>query len=397
MMRRYLIRPGSTLGVFGGGQLGRMFAQAAQQLGYRVHVYAPEADPPAARVADFHTVAAYDDRAAVARFARSVAAVTYEFENIPGETLFAAEKFAPVRPGPHVLATTQNRLREKTFLAERGLPVTPFAPVRSLPELEDALRALGTPAVLKTAAWGYDGKGQVKIGTADEAPAAWDALATDEAICETFIDFTAELSVVAARDLDGATALYGPLHNTHANHILDTTVVPAGLPADVVERAAEITRGVLDAFDVVGVICVEYFLLPDGRLLINEIAPRPHNSGHLTIDAHVTSQFEQQVRALAGLPLGSAELRSPAAMANLLGDVFLDHEPAWSRALSEAGVRLHLYGKDAPRPGRKMGHLTVLADTPEEALERARAARDLLRTPEPRPLADRPQPTQRPS
>lgn len=375
-----VIAPGAVLGVLGGGQLGRMFAIAARRLGYRVHVLSPADDTPTGQIADLEINAAYEDLDAVSRFAAGVAAVTFEFENVPAAAIEAAARHAPVRPAGRVLHVAQNRLREKGFLRDAGLPVTPFAPVRSPAELEAAIAAVGTPAVLKTAAWGYDGKGQVRVDAPHAAQDAWRRLGGGEAILEAFIDFERELSVVAVRGLDGACADYGALGNTHRNHILDVTVSPADVPPRVAAEARAITRAVLEALDVVGVLCVEFFLAADGRLLINEIAPRPHNSGHLTIDAYLTCQFEQQVRAVCGLPLGSTERLRPAAMANLLGDLWADGAPPFERALAVPEVKLHLYGKAAALPGRKMGHLTALAETAEVAERQVRAARAALKS-----------------
>jgi 5-(carboxyamino)imidazole ribonucleotide synthase len=374
-----IIPPGSTLGVLGSGQLGRMFAVAARRLGYRVHVLSPDDDTPTGQVADLEINASYDDLDAVARFAQGVSVVTFEFENVPAATTDAAERFAPVRPAGAVLHATQNRLREKRFLASIGVPTTPFAAVTSEAELFTAIEQLKLAAVLKTADWGYDGKGQRMIRAAEDAAAAWRDLATNEAILEAFVDYECELSVIGARGIDGRVELYGPLHNDHRDHILDVTYAPFNLPAQTHESALEIARTILTKLEVVGVLCVELFLTRDGKLLVNELAPRPHNSGHLTIDAHVTCQFEQQVRAVCGLPLGSSRQLSPAAMVNLLGDVWQDGEPNWERACASPEVKLHLYGKRQPRPGRKMGHLTALAATPEAAVQSALAARDALR------------------
>lgn len=374
----HYIPPGSTLGVLGSGQLGRMFAIAARRLGYRVHVLSPDTDTPTGQVADEEICASYDDLDAISRFAKAVSVVTFEFENVPAATTAACERFAPVRPGGDVLHTTQHRLREKTFLREIGVPVTPFAAVRSVGDLKAAIEQLKLPAVLKTAAWGYDGKGQRKIATREDAEAAWQSLGTDEAIYEAFIDFDCEISVVAARGLDGSFVYYGPMRNSHANHILDVSVVPAGVSAKTEAAAIEITRIVFEKLKVVGVLCVEFFVTRDGDVMINELAPRPHNSGHVTLDAHVSCQFEQQVRAVCGLPLGSAAQHRPAAMANLLGDLWQPGAPRWDAALALDDVKLHLYGKAEARPGRKMGHLNVLADSGEQAAERARLARNLL-------------------
>ncbi len=372
------ILPGATLGVLGSGQLGRMFAIAARRLGYRVHVLSPDDDTPTGQVADLEVRADYLDLERVAEFARGVSVVTFEFENVPAETTRICEQFAPVRPAGSVLFTSQNRRREKTYLRDAGLPVTPFAAVESVEELQAALRQLGTPAVLKTADWGYDGKGQLVVRSIDDAPAAWAKLGVPQAILEAFIDFDSELSVVAARGITGDFASYGPIGNAHSHHILDVSVCPARVPVSVATEAVEITRAVLERLDVIGVLCVEFFLTRDGRLLINETAPRPHNSGHLTIDAHITCQFEQQVRAICGLPLGSSEQRSPCAMANLLGDLWTPGTPNWSAVLSHPSVKLHLYGKREARVGRKMGHLTALATSVDEAERIARAARDAM-------------------
>ena len=379
------ILPGSTLGMLGGGQLGRMFTLAAKRMGYRVHVLSPEDDSPTGQVADRQIVAAYDDLDAVADFARQVSVVTFEFENVSAAAAETAARHAPVRPGGEVLHVTQHRLREKTFLRDAGLPVTPFAAVRSAADLHRAADELGLPAVLKTAAWGYDGKGQAIVASAADLDRAWAELNTDEAILEAFIDFDREVSVVAARGANGQFTCFGPIENRHRNHILDVSVCPADLGDQARQSGVEIARHVMEQLDVIGVLCVEFFVTRDGRLLINELAPRPHNSGHLTIDAHRTCQFEQQVRAVCGLPLGASDQLRPAAMANLLGDVWpMDDggrvvgEPNWAAALNDGDVKLHLYGKQEPRLGRKMGHLTVLADSPAAAVERVEAARAAL-------------------
>ncbi|HKI00836.1 MAG TPA: 5-(carboxyamino)imidazole ribonucleotide synthase [Thermoanaerobaculia bacterium] len=373
------IPPGSTVGVLGSGQLGRMFAIAARRMGYRVHTLSPDYDTPTGQVADREIQAAYDDLDAVRAFARGVAVVTFEFENVSAAAAEAAAEHAPVRPAGSVLHTTQNRLREKGFLAGAGFPVAPYATVRSLDDLTAGLADLGAPAVLKTAGWGYDGKGQVKIATPAEAAAAWEAVGGQECVLEAFVDFEREVSVVGARGLDGSFAHFGVIENRHSRHILDVSIAPAAVPPSIEKEAVAIARGILEELGVVGVLCVEMFLTRDGRLLVNELAPRPHNSGHLTFDACVTSQFEQQLRAITGLALGSTDLLRPAAMANLLGDLWADGEPDWAAACRFPEVKLHLYGKAAARPGRKMGHLTALAGTPEEALERVVAARAAAR------------------
>ena len=372
------ILPGATLGVLGSGQLGRMFAISARRMGYRVHTFSPDTDSPTGQVADVEVTASYDDLDAVADFAKQVSVVTFEFENVPSATAEAAARFAPVRPAGNVLHVTQQRLREKGTLRQLGFPTTPFRAVLSLPELESALRELGAPAVLKTAGWGYDGKGQTKINSLSEAASAWSLLATDEAILEGFVNYRLELSVIAARGPDGSFAAFPVFENSHSNHILDVTVCPARVSPKVAIEAERIARGVLESLDVVGVLCVEMFLTHDDQLLINELAPRPHNSGHLTFDANVTSQFEQQVRAICGLPLGSTELLRPAAMINLLGDVWSNGEPRWTEALALPDVKLHLYGKMSARPGRKMGHLTAMTNSADEAERLVREAKRRL-------------------
>jgi len=372
-----IVPPGSVLGVLGGGQLGRMFAIAAHRMGYHVEVFVPDEDTPTGQIAHRHTLAAYDDLDAVRRFAAEVAVVTLEFENIPAATAEAAASQAPLRPSGQVLHRAQHRLREKDALTAAGVPTVGYAAVETEDELAAAVSRLGTPCILKTAAWGYDGKGQARIDAPTDASAAWDAIGRQPAVLEAFAPFVAEISVVGVRGVGGEVALYDPFRNQHAHHILDVTVSPAGLPDGVRDRAREIARTLLEAWEVVGVLCVELFLMEDGELLVNEVAPRPHNSGHLTIDAHVCDQFEQQVRAVCGLPLGSTEPLAPACMANVLGDRWERGEPDWAAAAAVPGVRLHLYGKRDARPERKMGHLTALArdvDTARSLALRARAA-----------------------
>jgi 5-(carboxyamino)imidazole ribonucleotide synthase len=372
------ILPGATVGVLGSGQLGRMFAIAARRMGYRVHTLSPDSDTPTGQVADREYESSYDDLDAVREFARGVSVVTFEFENVPAESVEAAAQIVPVRPSGSVLHTTQNRLREKTFLSSRGFPVTRFRHVNSAESLRAALEDVGYPAVLKTAGFGYDGKGQVKIDSAEEAGRVADAMKGRECVLEAFVDFEREVSVVGARTLDNEFTHYGVIENRHSRHILDLSIAPARVSGSTAREAVEIARAILETLDVVGVMCVEFFLTREGRLLVNELAPRPHNSGHLTVDACVTSQFEQQLRAVCGLPLGSTEFVRPAAMANLLGDLWQAGEPDWRSALARPNVKLHLYGKTEPRAGRKMGHITALAATAEEAAREALAARDAL-------------------
>ena len=371
-----VIPPGSTIGIFGSGQLGKMTAIAAKQLGYRVHVYSPSVDSPAGQVADLEVQASYDDQDSVERFAKHVDVITLEFENIPVGTIRAASKYAPVHPSDHVLETAQNRIREKSVLTAAGLPVAKSQPIYSLEDLRCACRDL--PGVLKTANGGYDGKGQVTIKHPSEVEFAWRQLDTNEAVLEEVVDFEFEISVVAARNQNGMVVCYEPFKNLHRNHILDVSMSPAGLEPGLAGNAKKMASAVLDELQAIGVICIEFFVTREGQLLINEIAPRTHNSGHLTIDSHLTSQFEQQVRAICGLSLGSTQQIKPAAMVNLLGDCWGHGEPKWDLALETPNVKLHLYGKGVPEPGRKMGHLTVLAESSQQAAKDAIAARSLL-------------------
>ncbi len=371
------ILPGATLGVLGSGQLGRMFAIAARRLGYRVHVYSPDVGTPAGQVADREFSAAYDDLDQLAEFAQSVDVVTFEFENVPAAVTDCIQQHCPVHPSGYVLSVAQNRIREKSTLRDAGLDVPEFREVTTAAELRMAVTELGTPSVVKSATEGYDGKGQAVIHDADRVDEIWAALATEQAILEEFVDFECELSVVGARNTEGEFVHYGPFRNSHTNHILDVTVCPSGLSQDVNERAIAVARQVFECLDVVGVLCVELFVTKQGEILINEIAPRPHNSGHLTIDAHRTCQFEQQVRAICGLPPGDASQHADAAMANLLGDLWNDAEPDW-QALLASDVKLHLYGKAEARPGRKMGHVTALGNSINDADRNVREARNNL-------------------
>lgn len=373
-----VVLPGATIGVLGSGQLGRMFALMARRMGYRVHTYSPGDDTPTGQIADREWNAEYEDLDQVRAFASGVDVITFEFENVPSATAEAAASMAPVRPHGAVLHVTQHRLREKLFLRDKGFPVAPFEAVHSVEELRAALGRLGVPAVLKSAGWGYDGKGQSLIRSVDEADAAWRAVNVQEAVLEGFIDFAHEGSIVAARGMDGSFVHYGLLENIHRHHILDVTVSPGRLHRELEPQAVEIAQGILEELDVVGVLCVEFFITRDGRLLVNELAPRPHNSGHVTFDNCVTNQFEQQLRAVCGLPLGSTERLRPAAMANLLGDVWEKGVPDWAAACMYPNVKLHLYGKTEARPGRKMGHLTALADSADAAVDVVLAARTAL-------------------
>ena len=373
-----VLNPGATLGVLGSGQLGRMFAIEARKMGYRVHTFSPASDTPTGQVADVEIDADYDDLDAIRAFARGVDVITFEFENVSTAATDAAAAIVPVRPSGHALHVTQQRAREKGFLALKGFPVTAHESVASLEELTAAVARIGLPAILKTASFGYDGKGQHRITSALEIEHVWGLVGHQPAVLERVVDFTMEFSVVAARGLDGGFVHYGAIENQHRHHILDLSIAPARMPRVAIDEAVRVTRAIMDELDYVGVLAVEFFLAADGRVLVNEIAPRPHNSGHLTFDACVTSQFEQQVRAICGLPLGATTLLRPAAMANLLGDVWAGGEPDWAAALEVPDVKLHLYGKSDPRPGRKMGHLTALADTVDDAVARVLAARAAL-------------------
>jgi len=373
------ILPGATIGIFGSGQLGRMFAIEARKMGYRVHTFSDDRDTPTGQVADLETTASYEDLFEVRSFAQSVDVVTFEFENVPSATIEAAAEFVECHPRGEILHITQDRLREKTFLSSGGFPVTPFRHIKTVDELRSAVAELGTPCVLKTAGFGYDGKGQSKINSVNDVDTAFTAMNGSDAVLEAFVDFAKEVSVVCARDQHGNFTHYGVIENEHENHILDVSAAPGNVSAEVFANAVDIARNIADVLGYVGTLCVEFFLTADDRLIVNELAPRPHNSGHLTFDACVTSQFEQQLRAVCGLPLGSTEFYRPAAMANLLGDVWEKGEPDWAAALDVHGVKLHLYGKSEPRPGRKMGHINATAATAAEAVAAVREARRRLR------------------
>jgi 5-(carboxyamino)imidazole ribonucleotide synthase len=361
--------------MLGSGQLGRMFAIAAARLGYHVHVFSPEADSPTGQVAHRETVAPWDDKEALTAFARSVDVVTLEWESIPASAIEIVEQHVPVRPGHDILHITQHRLREKQFLTKAGIACAPFAEVNSLADLDAAISTLGVPCVLKTVVAGYDGKGQIAIQDASEAATAWEFIKQQPAVLEGWINYQQELSVLVARSTRGEIVTCGPIANDHANHILDVSRFPAAELAPIAAEAEEIGRMVAERLDMIGLCCVEMFFADAGQLVVNEIAPRPHNSGHLTIEACFASQFEQQVRAVCGLPLGSMQAHTPAAMVNLLGDLWQGGEPRWLELLSVPQGYLHLYGKTEAKPGRKMGHFTVLG---ENAAEIAIAARSKL-------------------
>ncbi len=346
--------PGSTIGIMGSGQLGRMTAMAAARLGYRCHVYSPDADSPAEKVCAAATVAPYDDLDQLERFARAVNVVTFEFENVPAASIEVLARHVAVHPAGTCLAITQHRVLEKDFVRAQGIETAPYRMVSDETSLRAALAAIPAPGILKTTRLGYDGKGQVRIEAAPDAERAWQSLGGGEAILEGFVDFARELSVVVARGVDGKMAAFDPVENSHVHHILDTTQAPAAMDGGQAKAAIAIAERLAAALDLVGILAVELFETRDGRLLVNELAPRPHNSGHWTIDACLTSQFEQHARAVCGLPLGSPARHSDAVMKNLIGEDAL----RWPEILKDPDAKLHLYDKTAVRAGRKMGHVT---------------------------------------
>jgi 5-(carboxyamino)imidazole ribonucleotide synthase len=366
-----VILPGAMLGVLGGGQLGRMFAVAARTLGYRVMVLDPDPLSPAGAMADEHLLADYQDPLALGHMGGLCAAITTEWENVPSRTLETLARHCPVRPGGEATAIARDRIREKTFVRDLGLATAPFFPILAATDLPTAVAALRLPALLKTATLGYDGKGQVAVSNLEEARAGFAQLGNVPCVLEEKVALHQELSVVLARGPDGDLELYPVGENVHRNGILHTTLVPGRVAPAVAERAIGMARTLAEDLDYVGVLAVEFFLARDGELLINEMAPRPHNSGHYSLDACASSQFEQQVRALCGLPLGSTRLLSPVVMVNLLGELWEDGEPDWSRLLAHPEVKLHLYGKHQARPGRKMGHFCVLGEDAEANLSLA--------------------------
>ncbi|MBC8105745.1 MAG: 5-(carboxyamino)imidazole ribonucleotide synthase [Anaerolineae bacterium] len=372
-----MILPGQTIGILGGGQLGRMFAIAARRMGYRVHALDPTPDGPAGQVADYEINAPYDDLDAARRFAFGVDVVTFEFENVPAETLAAIEEIRPVHPSPFVLETCRHRLREKKFLVEHGIPVTEFREVRSAEDSPLAASQIGSRSILKSADYGYDGKGQIRIDDPSQAADAFNKIGRPLSILEKVVPFDFEISVICARTSSGQTQCFAPGRNDHVNGVLNVTTAPAQVSPRVERDAVELAIAICSALNLVGVLAVEMFVVGE-EILVNELAPRPHNSGHHTFDACVTSQFEQQLRAVCDLPLGDPTLLRPAAMANLLGDLWQDRTPNWPAALRDPRAKLHLYGKQIPKPGRKMGHITAMADSSNEAREIVLAARKAL-------------------
>jgi len=372
-----MIAPGAWLGLLGGGQLGRMFTMAAQSMGYKVLVLDPGVHGPAGSVADEHIVADYLDPKALESIAARCAAATTEFENVPAGALQFLSRHCVVSPGAESVAIAQDRIAEKTFLSSIGLEVAPFRAVHRLEELDGGVAGL-LPGIMKRSRLGYDGKGQVRVATVDEARRAFVELGTEPCVLERLLPLESELSVIVARSRDAQVSAWPVSENAHAKGILDVSIVPARVSDAVADSVRSAARRVAERMGYCGVLCVEFFVLRDGRVVVNEIAPRPHNSGHYTIDACVTSQFEQQARVLCGLPLGATELHCPAVMVNLLGDLWAAGEPRWEHVLRHPRAKLHLYGKAQARPGRKMGHYTVLADTVEAALAVAMQIQMLL-------------------
>ena len=380
------IAPGAWLGLLGGGQLGRMFCMAAQSLGYRVAVLDPSDHSPAGSVADRHLRADYLDSKALADLASLCAAATTEFENVPAPALEVLARSVRVAPTAASVAIAQDRISEKTFLSGRGFGVAPFAVLRSLEDATDVDSHL-LPGIVKSARLGYDGKGQIRVASRDEVGAAFVAMRGQPCVLERFVSLACEISVVVARNEHGVCASWPVAENHHRDGILDVSTAPARVPAALGQEARELAARVAAALDYRGVLCVEMFVTEARTLLVNEIAPRPHNSGHYTIDACVTSQFEQQARVLAGLPLGDPHQHTPAVMVNLLGDIWFagasaPREPDWPAVLAHPRAKLHLYGKAEPRRGRKMGHVTCLGETQDDALATARAVKRALAIPE---------------
>lgn len=372
------ILPNAMLGILGGGQLGRMFTMAARAMGYRVTVLDPDPDSPAGSLADAHLRAAYDDPAALNHLAETCAAVTTEFENVPADSMTYLAERIRVSPAAQSVFIAQDRIREKNYIAGAGLAVAPFLTIETATDLEQDLSG-HLPGILKLARFGYDGKGQIRVKTPEEAKAAFAELDQKPCVLERLLDLRTEVSVIVARTGPGEVTTFPVAENQHEAGILDISIVPARVSASVAAEARAMALKLADAMDYVGVLAVEFFVLAGGELVINEIAPRPHNSGHYTLDACMTSQFEQQVRTMCGLPPGDTRLLSPVVMVNLLGDIWRDDEPAWDKLLSQPNVMLHLYGKKSARIGRKMGHFNVLAEDAETALAQALQLKQMLR------------------
>ena len=373
-----MILPNATLGVLGGGQLGRMFTLAAYSMGYRVVVLDPDPHSPAGLIADQHIKANYRDHAALQLLGDECAAVTTEFENVPAESMEYLEKLCAVRPNAGAVRIAQDRIREKTFAQDHGLATAAFAAIYEDADIVAAVETLTAPLVMKTASLGYDGKGQVQVNTLAEARNAFEQLGNTACVLEEMVDLECEISVILARSINGQTAVYPVGENRHVNGILDTTIVPATLDASLGEQAIDMAVRLADSIEYCGILAVEFFYTRQGELLINELATRPHNSGHYTAHACATSQFEQQVRMMCGLPPGDTQMLSPVVMTNLLGDIWKDGEPDWQQVLNESQAHLHLYGKKEARPGRKMGHINCLAEDVEQALATTARIRSAL-------------------
>ena len=375
------VLPGSTIGMLGGGQLGRMFTVAARTMGYEVIVLDPDEDSPAGKLATDHVCASYDDQTALDYLAKTCDAVTTEFENVPASTLKTLATTCPVRPGAQAVTITQDRIHEKTFLRDQGFPTAPFAVIHALEDLQQGIEHVKTPAILKVSRFGYDGKGQFSLDTAEDVDTAWQSLNGEACVLEQRMPLDIEVSVVLARGLDGEVRTYPVAENIHKDGILDISIVPARIDDNLADKVLTLAKDIATALDYIGVMAVEFFI-SNGELLVNEIAPRPHNSGHYTLDACVTSQFEQQVRAVCGLPLGDTTQLTPVVMINMLGDIWHNgHNPDWNKLLDHPNIKLHLYGKREARPGRKMGHYNVVADTIDEALQLAQSTQQALNKP----------------
>jgi 5-(carboxyamino)imidazole ribonucleotide synthase len=379
MAANNLILPPATLGMLGGGQLGRMFASAARTMGYNVIVLDPDPHSPAADFANEHICAAFTDRVALEKLGKACAAITTEFENVDAGSMEFLAQFCPVRPSGKAVSIAQNRIREKTFLRDNGFETAPFAAINSKADIAPNLQKIGTPALLKISQFGYDGKGQATVNNLQEAITAFEQMGSQPCVLEQRLQLKTEISVVVACDVNGHTVAYPAAENTHVNGILDISIVPAQVSETLAQQATRAAQQVAQKLDYCGVMAVEFFIVEGERLLVNEIAPRPHNSGHYTLDACLTSQFDQQVRAMCGLPLGDTRLLSPVAMVNILGDAWpANGEPAWNAVLDEPRAKLHLYGKKEARIGRKMGHFTCLGNSAKEAAELALALQNRL-------------------
>lgn len=364
--------------MLGGGQLGRMFTVAARTMGYRVMVLDPDPESPAGRIADEHIQTDFHDVPALQRLSQTCAAITTEFENVPADTLELLTQSCFVRPSADAVKITQDRINEKSFLKQNRFPTNRLAEILTKNDLPDALSSIRTPAILKRSRLGYDGKGQWKVNALDEAVKAFETMGSVPCVLEEMLLFEKEISVVLARGINGEISAYPPIENIHVNGILDTSIVPARIAKKIADESVKTASAISEKMNYHGVMAVEFFVMPDGRLLVNEVAPRPHNSGHFTLDACATNQFEQQVRTLCGLPPGDTRLLSPVVMINLLGDLWGNSKPQWENVLKYANVKLHLYGKRQARQGRKMGHVNVLDHDIEKAIALARTVKTQL-------------------